>query len=170
MAPMSGLAIAGERPTAFDVMLVLDVSGSTEYPSGIDVDNDGKIGQTQRSITPGVGDMPNDDPDDSILSAEVAASKALLDQLDPQRVHIGVASFSGEVDTDDGPRDEPRQRRAARGAAQRQLRRRARRARGRAPARPDGRHEHGSGREARAARARLAARLAVEAAARPRRR
>ncbi len=99
MAPMSGLAIAGERPTAFDVMLVLDVSGSTEYPSGIDVDDDGKIGQTQRSITPGVGDMANDDPDDSILAAEVAASKALLDQLDPQRVHIGVASFSGEVDS-----------------------------------------------------------------------
>ena len=102
MAPLSGLAIAGERPTAFDVMLVLDVSGSTEYPSGIDVDNDGKIGQTQRSITPGVGDMANDDPDDSILAAEVAASKALLDQLDPQRVHVGVASFSGEVDTNTG--------------------------------------------------------------------
>ena len=102
MAPLAGLAIAGERPTAFDVMLVLDVSGSTEYPSGIDVDNDGKIGQTQRSITPGVGDMANDDPDDSILAAEVAASKALLDQLDPQRVHIGVASFSGEVDTNTG--------------------------------------------------------------------
>jgi von Willebrand factor type A domain len=99
MAPMSGLAIAGERPTAFDVMLVLDVSGSTEYPSGIDVDNDGKIGQTERSITPGVGDTANDDPDDSILSAEVAACKALLEQLDPQRVHVGVASFSGEVDT-----------------------------------------------------------------------
>ena len=65
MAPMSGLAIAGERPTAFDVMLVLDVSGSTEYPSGIDVDDDGKIGQTQRSITPGVGDLANDDPDDA---------------------------------------------------------------------------------------------------------
>jgi Mg-chelatase subunit ChlD len=102
MAPMSGLAIAGERPTAFDVMLVLDVSGSTEYPSGIDVDDDGKIGQTQRSITPGVGDLANDHPDDSILAAEVAASKALLDQLDPQRVHIGVASFSGEVDTNTG--------------------------------------------------------------------
>src|SRR5215471_2671458 len=43
MAPLAGLAIAGERPTNFDVMLVLDVSGSTEYPSGIDVDHDGKL-------------------------------------------------------------------------------------------------------------------------------
>ena len=98
MAPMSGLAIAGERPTAFDVMIVLDVSGSTDYPSGIDVDNDGKIGETQRSLTPGIDDVPCSDPDDSILAAEVTACKTLLEQLDPQRVHIGVASFSGEVD------------------------------------------------------------------------
>src|SRR5262249_34072090 len=65
MAPIAGLAVAGERPTSFDVMLVLDVSESTEYPSGIDVDNDGTIGQTERSITPGVADQPCSDPDDS---------------------------------------------------------------------------------------------------------
>ena len=98
MAPLAGLAIAGERPTNFDVMLVLDVSGSTEYPSGIDVDNDGKLGETVRSLTPGEPDTPNSDPDDSILSAEVMASKSLLDGLDPKRVHVGVLSFSGEVD------------------------------------------------------------------------
>src|SRR5262245_33810348 len=102
MAPMAGLAVAGERPTAFDVMLVLDVSGSTEYPSGIDVDGDGTIGQTERSITPGVADTVNSDPDDSILAAEVIACKTLLDQLDPTRVHVGVASFSGEVDNTTG--------------------------------------------------------------------
>jgi hypothetical protein len=102
MAPLAGLAIAGERPTAFDVMLVLDVSGSTEYPSGIDVDGDGVIGDTQRSLTPGVPDTPNSDPDDSILSAEVAAAKALLDGLDSSRVHIGVATFSGEIDPNTG--------------------------------------------------------------------
>jgi len=98
MARMTGLAIAGDRPTAFDVMLVLDVSGSTDYPSGIDVDNNGKIGETERSLSPGEPDVPCNDPNDSILAAEVVAGKTLLDQLDPQRVHIGVASFSGEVD------------------------------------------------------------------------
>src|SRR5262245_11569876 len=81
MAPLAGLAIAGERATAFDVMLVIDVSGSTEYPSGIDVDNDGVIGQTERSVTPGVSDTANTDADDSILAAEVAAAKALLSGL-----------------------------------------------------------------------------------------
>ena len=98
MAPLAGLALAGERPTNFDVMLVLDVSGSTEYPSGIDVDGDGVLGETVRSLNPGEADTVNTDPDDSILSAEVAASKSLLDGLDPRRVHVGVASFSGEVD------------------------------------------------------------------------
>ena len=98
MAPMAGLAVAGDRPTQFDVMLVLDVSGSTDYPSGIDVNNNGKIGETERSLTPGTEDIPCTDPGDSILAAEVTASKTLLEQLDPQRVHIGVASFSGEVD------------------------------------------------------------------------
>ncbi|MFI5314637.1 MAG: VWA domain-containing protein [Myxococcota bacterium] len=98
MAPLAGLAIAGERPTSYDVMIVIDVSGSTEYPSGIDVDNDGIVGQTERSVSPGVDDTPNTDPDDSILAAEVAASKALLDGLDPNRIHVGVLSFSGEID------------------------------------------------------------------------
>jgi hypothetical protein len=98
MAPLAGLAIAGERPTSFDVMVVIDVSGSTEYPSGIDVDNDGVTGQTERSLSPGVADTPNTDPDDSILSAEVAAATALLDGLDASRVHVGLATFSGDID------------------------------------------------------------------------
>jgi len=102
MAPLAGLAIAGERATAFDVMVVIDVSGSTEYPSGIDVDDDGVVGQTERSVTPGVEDTPNTDPDDSILAAEVAAAKSLLGGLDASRVHVGVASFSGEIDPNTG--------------------------------------------------------------------
>lgn len=98
MAPLAGLAIAGERPTIFDVVIVLDVSGSTAYPSGIDVDGDGVLGETQRSPISSQPDTPNTDPDDSVLAAEVSASKALLDGLDPSRVHVGVVSFSGEVD------------------------------------------------------------------------
>lgn len=98
MAPLAGLAIAGERPTSFDVVIVLDVSGSTAYPSGIDVDGDGLLGETQRSPISSQPDTPNTDPDDSVLAAEVSASRALLDGLDPSRVHVGVVSFSGEVD------------------------------------------------------------------------
>ncbi len=98
MAPLAGLAIAGERPTSFDVVVVIDVSGSTEYPSGIDVDGDGVLGETQRSPISSQPDTPNTDPEDSVLGAEIAAAKALLDGLDPKRVHVGVVSFSGEVD------------------------------------------------------------------------
>ncbi|MEX2206205.1 MAG: vWA domain-containing protein [Myxococcota bacterium] len=98
MAPLAGLAIAGERPTAFEVIVVLDVSGSTEYPSGIDVNGDGVLGETQRSPISSQPDTANTDPADSVLGAEIAAAKALLDGLDPSRVHVGVVSFSGEVD------------------------------------------------------------------------
>jgi len=98
MAPLAGLAIAGERPTAFEIILVLDVSGSTEYPSGMDIDSDGVLGETQRSPVSSQPDTANTDPDDSVLAAEVSAARALLDGLDPQRVHVGVVSFSGEVD------------------------------------------------------------------------
>ena len=41
MAPLAGFAQAGERPAEFDVMVVVDVSESTLYPSGTDVDGDG---------------------------------------------------------------------------------------------------------------------------------
>jgi hypothetical protein len=98
MAPLAGLAIAGERPTAFEVIVVIDVSGSTEYPSGIDVNGDGVLGETQRSPISSQPDTANTDPADSVLGAEIAAAKALLDGLDPARVHVGVVSFSGEVD------------------------------------------------------------------------
>jgi hypothetical protein len=98
------LAVAGERPTSFEVIVVLDVSGSTEYPSGIDVDGDGVLGETQRSPVSNLPDTANTDPDDSVLAAEISAAKALLDGLDPARVHVGVISFSGEVDPMSGRR------------------------------------------------------------------
>lgn len=98
MAPLSGIATAGERPTDFDLMLVIDVSGSTKYPSGIDIDGDGEIGEGKRALVAALPATINTDPDDSILAAEVAAGMSLLDGLDPQRVHVGVVSFSGEID------------------------------------------------------------------------
>ena len=44
-APIRGNALAeGERPAQFDVMIVLDISGSTKVASGVDVDADGEVG------------------------------------------------------------------------------------------------------------------------------
>jgi hypothetical protein len=99
---LAGIAEATARALEFDVVLVIDVSGSTKYPSGIDIDSDGELGAQDRTV---LGeDVPNTDPDDSILAAEVMAAKTLLDELEPGRVRVGVVSFAGEVDPTTGLR------------------------------------------------------------------
>ncbi len=102
MTELAGVAEAASRAVEFDVVLVLDVSDSTKYPSGIDVDADGELGAQDRDLL-GI-DIPNTDPDDSILAAAVMASKALLDELESSRVRVGVVSFAGEVDPQSGRR------------------------------------------------------------------
>ncbi len=103
LAPLSGVAFAGDRPAHFDLMLVIDVSGSTRYPSGIDVDGDGSLGR-QKTALVSILDTVNTDPEDSILAAEITGAKRLLEQLDPERVRVGVVSFSGEIDPVSGRR------------------------------------------------------------------
>lgn len=110
MAPLSGVASAdGARPAHFDVMLVVDVSGSTEYPSGADVDGDGEVGEQRSSLMAALPGTKNTDPDDSVLAAEVQASNALIASLNRARVRVGVISFSGEVDPSTGRRRSPDQ-------------------------------------------------------------
>ena len=101
-APIRGSAMAdGERPADFDVVLIIDVSGSTKIASGVDVDGDGEIGFDPylELVPPGTypPDLRNTDPGDSILAAEISAARALLMTLDPARVRVGVISFSGEM-------------------------------------------------------------------------
>ncbi|HEY5658795.1 MAG TPA: vWA domain-containing protein [Myxococcota bacterium] len=109
-APIRGNALAeGERPAEFDVMIVLDISGSTKVASGVDVDSDGEVG-----INPNLELLPpgaypagtvSTDPGDTILAAEVAAADALIANLEPGgRVRVGIVSFSGEMDPDTGRR------------------------------------------------------------------
>ena len=108
-APIRGTAIAAsDGPGAYDVMLVLDISGSTEQPSGVDVDGDGEVG-----INPSLGvdkarypdGRQNTDPGDSILAAEVAAADALVATFQGnERVRVGVLSFSGEMNPKTGHR------------------------------------------------------------------
>jgi hypothetical protein len=90
-------------------MIVLDVSGSTKYPSGIDVDEDGELGETRTALMKALPDVANTDPDDSVLAAEVQAANALLNELDPRRVRVGLVSFSGEVDPSTGRRKSEQQ-------------------------------------------------------------
>jgi len=108
-ARVRGSALAqGDRPADFDVILVVDVSGSTKVASGVDVDRDGVVGfDPQMELVP-PGSYPpnlrNTDPDDSILAAEIAAAEALLTTLDADRVRVGVISFSGEMNSSTGHR------------------------------------------------------------------
>ena len=108
-APIRGTATAaGERPSEFDVMIVIDVSGSTVAASGVDVDADGEVGVDPHLELLPPGAYPDDvlstDPDDTILHAEAQAARALVKGLDPRRVHVGLATFSGEVDPATGQR------------------------------------------------------------------
>ncbi len=103
-APIRGNASAdGDRPPEFDVMLVIDVSGSTKEASGADVDGDGEIGFNPQLelVEPGryPPTMRSTDPGDTILAAEIAAADALIASLDAGRVRVGIITFSGEMDS-----------------------------------------------------------------------
>jgi Mg-chelatase subunit ChlD len=109
-APIRGSAVAsGERPIEFDVMLVIDVSGSTKVASGADVDRDGELGFNPQFelVAPGTyaPDVVSTDPHDTILAAEVAAGQALIASLaGAGRFRVGVISFSGEMNPVTGER------------------------------------------------------------------
>jgi len=108
-ARIEGNALAeGEEPKSYDVMLAIDVSFSTKSASGADVDRDGTLGVNPRFelLPPGAfaNDVLSTDSQDSILHAEIAAAKALLDSLDPSRIRVGVLSFAGDVDPTTGGR------------------------------------------------------------------
>lgn len=88
-----GLAFVAGRATdaatkQLDILLVLDTSESTREPSGADIDGDGK------SEADGI--FGGADPGDSILAAELAACRALLDQLNPRSTRVGVVAFAGD--------------------------------------------------------------------------
>lgn len=108
-APIRGTATTtGERPSEFDVMIVMDVSGSTAEASNVDVDGDGEVGVNPELELLPPGAYPegtkSTDPDDSILQAEAQAARALVKGLDPRRVRVGLVTFSGEVDPTTGER------------------------------------------------------------------
>jgi len=102
-APIKGTAVAaGERPALFDVMIVIDISGSTKVASGVDVDGNGIVGVNPQFELMPAGTYPENtvstDPGDSILAAEVKAADTLISSLEPGgRIRAGVITFSGEM-------------------------------------------------------------------------
>ena len=107
MAPVRGAARSGSgEPVDFEVLIVIDVSHSTRYPSGIDVDGDEEIGFDPHDelIAPGTyaEDVVCSDPDDTILAAEIKAARYLVEVLSAGRTRVGVIAFSGDVDPKTG--------------------------------------------------------------------
>ncbi|MCH7599098.1 MAG: VWA domain-containing protein [Myxococcales bacterium] len=115
LAAIRGSARSGaEDPLDFDVMIAIDVSKSTRFPSGIDVDQNGEIGFNPHEELIAPGSYPDEvvcsDPADSILSAEIQAARMLVDSLSPGRSRVGVLTFSGDVDLETGERNAPDQK------------------------------------------------------------
>jgi hypothetical protein len=106
-AAVTTTTTTGDGPTAYDVMIAIDVSQSTKVASGADVDQDGEVGEI------GAIDYPDDawstDPDDTILAAEVKAVRALLESVNSKHVRVGLVTFSGEVDPTTGRQVSPGQ-------------------------------------------------------------
>jgi predicted aspartyl protease len=89
---------AGSRETvAYDIAVVVDVSGSTAYASGIDVDQNGRLGKVRRRRENWRNFNPRhlcSDPGDTVLAAELRATQRLVDLLDPDRSRIGLLTFA----------------------------------------------------------------------------
>jgi hypothetical protein len=94
---VSGRAVAtrGEF-RRYDVAVVIDTSGSTTAPTGVDVDGNGTIGRPRLGALGGLLDLGSTDPGDSILAAEIAAARSLLRGLDPRNTRVALITFAGE--------------------------------------------------------------------------
>jgi hypothetical protein len=85
-----------------ELVIVLDVSDSSVLPSGWDVDGDGARGASDPALLTRT-DLPaglpqrvrSEDFDDSVLAAELAATRALLARLAPgPAMRVGLVAFS----------------------------------------------------------------------------
>lgn len=101
----SGAFVAGRAVASagdlrhFDVMIVIDTSGSTFEPTGSDVNGNGVVGTATFGGLFGIGST---DPGDSILAAEVAAARQLLSGLDPRSTRVGLVTFAGDPEPQGG--------------------------------------------------------------------
>ncbi len=80
-----------------DVVVVIDTSGSTREPTGVDVNGNGVVGQPHFGALGGLFELGSTDPGDSILAAEVAAARHFMRSLDPRSTRVGLVTFAGEA-------------------------------------------------------------------------
>lgn len=98
-------AFAQSKETqALDIAILIDASGSTRAPSGVDVNGNGEVGRKlgfsllrlffARRPQQVIGSIT--DPGDSILAAEALASKRLIAKLDSRTTRVAIISFTGD--------------------------------------------------------------------------
>lgn len=84
-----------------DVVVAIDVSGSTAVASGADVDGDGHRGRRLASADdPLRSANPRrlcSDPDDTVLRAEIEGTRRLLAELASPGTRVGLLAFAGRA-------------------------------------------------------------------------
>lgn len=113
--------VGGAELFEADTVIAIDMSTSANFPSGIDLDQDGIVGEV-RGVVRAVGSydpksvqqgapppLPpsqwTTDVDDTVAALEIAAARAIVTGLAQRRNRIGVLSYAerGHVREDVGP-------------------------------------------------------------------
>jgi uncharacterized protein YegL len=97
MVEVAGWAGVGNQDR-HDLVIAIDVSISTGLPSGADVNGNGKVGRALRSTRDRLR-APNphrtcSDVGDTVLAAEIAGVRRLVERLDLERTQVGLVTFS----------------------------------------------------------------------------
>ncbi len=81
-----------------DVLIAIDRSLSVWEPSGADIDGDGRVG-VRRKTKNDAADHAfwSTDAGDTIFQAELAATRKLIERLDPQTTRMGIVAFGGRA-------------------------------------------------------------------------
>jgi Mg-chelatase subunit ChlD len=82
-----------EVKQALDVAIVIDTSGSTAEPSGVDIDGDGIVGEFRDAVMT--------DRADSLLAAQVAGIRSVVAVSGLHDLRLSIVSFSGKDRFDD---------------------------------------------------------------------
>jgi hypothetical protein len=82
-------------PGNHDVVIAIDLSGSTFQPTGADVDGDHVTGELSNARIPGEPFELLTDPDDSIVAAQLGAARRFVERLDAGTTRIGLVAFAG---------------------------------------------------------------------------
>jgi len=93
---VAGRASDANTPTKIEVVFVIDTSGSTADPSGMDVNGNGVVGDWRVPL-PGTSiGIGTTDPGDSVLAAEISAAKRFVSRLDARRTRVCIVTFAGQ--------------------------------------------------------------------------